>query len=122
MSVHLWVGNSKQLNAFLYVQAWDWTFQCLEEMHSSPGDWRNSGWEEQGGFPQLETCYWESRLTMQPLVHAFQSVFTCSGDENPLHLSELVKSKIDIQGCLGDRLVDSVWRREMGELFFPPHL
>lgn len=50
---------------------------------------------------------------MQALVHAFQSIFTCSGDESLLHPLELVKSEIDDQGCPGDSLgrslVGSVW-------------
>lgn len=50
---------------------------------------------------------------MQALVHAFHSVFTCSGDESPLHPLELLKFEIDAQGCPGDSLgrslVGSVW-------------
>lgn len=50
---------------------------------------------------------------MQALVHAFQSIFTCSGDESPFHPLDLVKSEIDAQGCPGDSLgrslVGSVW-------------
>lgn len=68
---------------------------------------------DRGGLPQLETCRWGRLWTVQALVHAFQSIFTCSGDESPLHPLELVKSEIDAQGCPGDSaggsLVGSVW-------------
>lgn len=41
---------------------------------------------------------------MQALVHAFQSIFTCSRDESPLHPLELVRSEINAQGCPGGSL------------------
>lgn len=50
-----------------------------------------TGWKSRrrdwGGLLQLETCCWGSHWTVQALVHAFQSIFTCSGDERALALA-----------------------------------
>lgn len=46
---------------------------------------------------------------MQAWVHAFQSVFTCSGDESPLHPPELIKLEIDAQGAQETGLEEVWW-------------
>lgn len=46
---------------------------------------------------------------MQALVHAFQSIFTCSGDESPLDPLELVKSEIDAQGGAQETVLEEAW-------------
>jgi len=64
---------------------------------------------------------------VQALVHAFQSIFTCSRDESPLHPLELTKSEINAQGCPGDSLGglfldDSRLGWDRGPLFHQTHL
>lgn len=101
---------------YLNVQAKGWAFRCLEETHSFPSD-RGGGEKsrrrDRGRLPQLETRRWGRQWTVQAWVHAFQSIFTCSGDESPLQPLELAKSEIDARGCPGDAaggsLVGSVW-------------
>lgn len=46
---------------------------------------------------------------MQALVHAFQSIFTCSRDESPLHPLELTKSEINARGAQETVSVGSIW-------------